>query len=212
MNRLPDHRGLQDTQTILKMYLEQVIREGDIVIDATAGRGRDTLFLARCVGVTGKVFAFDIQEEAILATRELLENFGLADRVELLHKSHTSIADHVHDRVKAVVFNLGYLPGGGNRIITQAATTVEAVQQGLTLLEEKGIIALTVYRGHEGGQDESQKLTSFLSGLSKKDFSVVQGIYLNQGELSPYWIMIQKNRRTIDENPPSEKDPGTDSE
>jgi len=188
-----------------------MIREGDVVVDATAGRGRDTLFLAECVGRKGKVYAFDIQAEAIHATRELLTAAGVAERVELFQASHTSIAGHVQQKIKAAVFNLGYLPGSGNKtIITRAATTIEAVKQIMPLLEEKGVVALTVYRGHEGGLAESQSLTCFLSRLPRQDFSVIQGIYINQGELSPYWILIQKNRRSVDENPPSKQDPGAD--
>ncbi len=150
------------------------------------------MFLARCVGVEGKVFAFDIQEEAIKVTRGLLIEQKMFDRVKLLHESHSKIASYISGGVKAVIFNLGYLPGSDKKITTQADITVQAVAQALNLLLEKGIIAITVYRGHDGGPEESLALINFLSGLSKKDFSVLQGIYLNQGEFSPYWIMIQK--------------------
>ncbi len=30
--------------------------------------------------------------------------------------------------------------------------------------------------------------------LPKQDYSVLEGRYLNQGEKSPYWVMVQKNR------------------
>ncbi len=43
-----------------------------ILCGCYSGAGRDTLFLARCVGNTGKVFAFDIQAEAVKATQQLL--------------------------------------------------------------------------------------------------------------------------------------------
>jgi hypothetical protein len=71
------------------------------------------------------------------------------------------------------------------------------------------LIVITVYRGHAGAQEESQALIRYLSRLPKKDFGVLQGIYPNQGETSPYWIIIQKHRRLADENPPSKKNPGT---
>ena len=44
--------------------LRPLIRPGDLVIDATAGNGHDTLFLAECVGPAGKVLAFDVQAAA----------------------------------------------------------------------------------------------------------------------------------------------------
>jgi methylase of polypeptide subunit release factors len=187
-------RGIDDTQTLINHTLQRVIQEGDIVVDATAGRGKDTVFLAQCVGQAGKVYAFDIQEEAIRATKDLLQERGLFDRVLLLQKNHSEMGPLIPDQVKAIVFNLGYLPGSNKQIVTRAETTIEAVRQGLDRLTHRGILALTVYRGHEGGLDESQKLTNYLSLLPKKDFSVIQGIYLNQGEQSPFWIMIQKNR------------------
>ena len=37
-----------------------MLHHGDIAINATAGNGRDTLFLLQCVGTTGRIFAFDI--------------------------------------------------------------------------------------------------------------------------------------------------------
>lgn len=192
MNRSSQHRGIQDTQTILRDQLMRSIMPGDLVIDATAGRGRDTLFLAQCVGENGRVFAFDIQEEALLVTQTLLEEHHLLDRVELVHESHSEISQFVPQGIKAAVFNLGYLPGSTRVITTRPETTVQAVKQSLGLLTENGIVALTVYRGHEGGLGESKAIIDFLTLLPKKDFSVLQGIYLNQGELSPYWIMIQK--------------------
>ena len=41
-------------------------------IDATAGKGRDTALLCRLTGENGRVLAFDVQEDAVRQTRELL--------------------------------------------------------------------------------------------------------------------------------------------
>ena len=46
-----------------------VLHDGDTTIDATAGNGHDTLMLARLVGESGRVIAFDVQSDAIIATR-----------------------------------------------------------------------------------------------------------------------------------------------
>ena len=51
-----------------KIYLENIINEDDVVIDATMGNGYDTVYLAKKVGPKGKVYAFDVQEEAIKST------------------------------------------------------------------------------------------------------------------------------------------------
>ncbi len=37
------------------------VRTGDVVVDATCGNGLDSLWLARAVGRSGKLYAFDIQ-------------------------------------------------------------------------------------------------------------------------------------------------------
>ena len=194
-------RGIQDIQSVIKDYLKKTISVGDIVVDATAGLGRDTLFLAQCVGAEGKVYAFDIQEQAIEATRELLRRFNMMSNVELLHESHSNIPNRVPNGVKAVMFNLGYLPGSTSKIITTPETTIKALEGALDVLASNGIITIVVYRGHEGGLRESLALIDFLSNIPKKDFCVLQGNYLNQGETSPYWIMIQKTRRIANESP-----------
>ncbi len=193
MNRIAE-RGLQNIQTMQRVYLKDMIQVGDTVVDATAGRGRDTVFLADCVGPTGRVYAFDIQEEALTATRELLTQQGLFDRVDLISDSHTELLQYVPNKVTAVVFNLGYLPGSDHRITTKSSTTLEAVEVAVQILKRNGVICLTVYTGHGGGLQESETLLNYFSALPKKDFSVFQGRYMNQGELSPYWIIVQKNR------------------
>ena len=56
-------------ETILEFshrLLKTAAQEGDTVIDATVGNGHDTIILAHLVGDQGKVFGFDIQEQAIV--------------------------------------------------------------------------------------------------------------------------------------------------
>lgn len=191
-------RGIQDIQSMQRVYLKTIIQPGDMVVDATAGLGRDTVFLANCVGTQGRVYAFDIQEEALTATSALLKEQALSPRVDLILASHTELSQYVPNGVKAVIFNLGYLPGSDHQVTTKASTTLEAIKVAIKLLKHKGIIWLTVYRGHDSGMEESQALINHFSSLPKKDFSVFQGSYINQGELSPYWIIIQKNREDIE--------------
>ena len=54
-----------------KKLLKEVIDKNSIVVDATAGNGNDTLFLAKTPAK--KVFAFDVQNKAITNTNDLLE-------------------------------------------------------------------------------------------------------------------------------------------
>ena len=56
-------------------YFISLLKEGDVAIDATAGNGYDTLKLCKAVGNSGKVYAFDIQKDAI-------ENANKSKRLE----------------------------------------------------------------------------------------------------------------------------------
>lgn len=133
-----------------------VLREGDVAIDATAGNGHDTVFLANLVGEAGRVIAFDVQEQAITSTRERLTTEGLLERVKLVHGSHGSIPEHAPaSSVSAVMFNLGYLPGADHAVITRTAETLLALKSALTTLKPGGILTIVCYPGHEGGDEES---------------------------------------------------------
>ena len=72
-----------------KELLKTAAGEGDIVIDATMGNGHDTHFLAELVGESGHVYAFDIQEAALMNTAERLGN-EYKDRVTLIQKAMMS--------------------------------------------------------------------------------------------------------------------------
>ena len=93
--------------------LRQVVQPGDTVIDATLGNGHDTCMLAELVGENGRVIGFDVQPSAVESTRRALLEQGLLDRCELHCTGHQRIAEHVKVPVRAAVFNLGWLPGGG---------------------------------------------------------------------------------------------------
>ena len=125
---------LKSARYLAADILRRAVKNGDTVIDATMGNGHDTLFLCSLVGETGKVYAFDIQRDAVEATRSRLTAAGMADRAELLCIGHEKMAGKVPGPVKAVVFNLGWLPGGDHQITTRTETTLQAVRQALELL------------------------------------------------------------------------------
>ena len=92
---------------IIQKVLREHIRPGDICIDATAGRGRDTLFLAELVGENGKVTAFDIQEEAVDSTRALLREHGMENRARVILDSHSNMTAYAEPgTVSAITFRL----------------------------------------------------------------------------------------------------------
>ena len=76
-----------------KYFILQHISEGDTVVDFTMGNGNDTLFLSRAVGDKGRVFAFDIQEEALASTRKLLEDSAAPENYTLICASHHRVKE-----------------------------------------------------------------------------------------------------------------------
>ncbi len=181
-----------DPITVSHQWLSEVISEGMITVDATAGNGYDTVFLAAKVGDKGKVYAFDIQEAAINATEQRLLKAGLANRVNLIHAGHENLKSFVVSPINAMIFNLGYLPGSNKNIVTQAKTTLEALQAGMDLLLPEGLIVLTVYIGHPGGYEEWLELEKYLKSLSKNLWNVIMLKFLNRHSKTPFNIFIQR--------------------
>lgn len=142
--------------------VSRVLGAGQWAIDATVGNGRDTLFLAQCVGPGGKVWGFDIQEAALAKARLLLQEHGVDKRVELIQANHAAMDNHLprelKGRIRAVMFNLGYLPGGDKSIITKPAETIKALNSALSLVAPGGILSVVSYIGHAGGGEEYEAI------------------------------------------------------
>lgn len=174
------------------LFMGRFLQPGDSAVDATCGNGHDTLFLARLVGSTGRVWAFDIQEPAIRATERRLDEAGMNGRVELILGGHESMAAHVPAPVRGVIFNLGYLPGGERDTITQAETTRAALDQALELLLPSGILAVTVYPGHDGGDREERMLREWSSLLPQRSFHSWRMGQVNTPSSAPHLFLAQK--------------------
>ncbi len=151
-------------------HWEQYLRPGDWALDATAGTGRDTVALARMVQPQGRVFAIDIQEIALRQTSQALAKEGLLGNASLLSGDHSHLRELLPcrslSRFRLICFNLGYLPGGDHGVITNARTTLLALQESKPLLANGGILSVMVYRGHAGATAEATAVESFFSNLS----------------------------------------------
>lgn len=184
---------VQPVVDMIHTYLTQLVAPGDAVIDATAGNGHDTLFLADLVGNAGTVYAFDVQEIALTKTAQRLREAGLASRVATICDNHMRIPFYVKEPVKAAVFNLGYLPGGDHRITTQADDTVRAVAAALSLLAVDGAVLIALYGGHENGQAERAALQTYIRSLPVRDYRVAETSFPNC-QKAPICIAIEKVR------------------
>ena len=185
-------RHLPSILAFAQDLLRQALQPGDHALDATAGNGHDTLLLAQCVGEQGRVYAFDIQEQALAATRNRLQQAGLLSRVTLIADSHAHLRQHVPPCLQAAVFNLGYLPGSCKSVVTKAASTINALEQTLDLLLPGGLIIVVVYSAHPGGQAESQALQEWLQCLSPDIAVAARYALLNQRGSPPYVLALEK--------------------
>ncbi|MEK4627567.1 class I SAM-dependent methyltransferase [Solibacillus sp. FSL R7-0682] len=181
-------RVIQYAQTLLKMS----ITEGDIAVDATAGNGHDTLFLANLVGDEGYVYAFDVQKEAVDATLHRLLDNALEHRAIVLKDGHENVSKYVTKPVAGAIFNLGYLPGSNHDLVTKPNTTIQAIESLLKLLKVGGIIVLVVYHGHEGGKEERDAIIHFVSELPQKYVHVLRYEFINQKNEPPFIIALEK--------------------
>ncbi|WP_371811513.1 class I SAM-dependent methyltransferase [Sporosarcina sp. Te-1] len=176
-----------------KRLIGNTVIPGETVVDATAGNGNDTLFLAEQVGPDGHVYAFDIQQAALDATKERLGE--LNDRVTLLLDSHANVDVHIDRTIGGAMFNLGYLPYSEDlSIVTKAESTIMAIEKLLGLLKPGGIITISVYDGHTGGEEERDALLAFVKKIHQADVHVIRYELLNQRKNPPFLIALEKVR------------------
>lgn len=179
---------------IIHRVISEKVQPGDICIDATAGRGNDTLFLAKLVGETGHVTAFDIQQDAVDSTRELLAANGMSDRADVLLKSHSEMDEVTEENtVSCITFNFGWLPKGDHNVFTNKSTSIPAIEKGLKLLKSGGVMTLIIYYGRETGFEERDALLEYLPTIDSSRFTVIEMPFVNRPNCPPIPILILKD-------------------
>lgn len=184
---------LRNARHLAADYMQRTIRHGDAVVDATMGNGKDTLFLCELVGESGHVYGFDVQQEAVERTRARVEEAGFAPRTTLLLAGHETMKAHVPQGVRAVMFNLGWLPGAQHAVTTLTETTLKAAQAACELIAPGGIVTICVYPGHEEGTRELAALDAFAAALPVRTYNVLRHHFLNAPAHTPQLFLIQKN-------------------
>ncbi len=179
---------------IIKRVISENVREGDICIDATAGRGNDTLFMAQLVGESGHVTAFDIQQDAVDSTKKLLEENGVSHRADVLLKSHSEM-DAIFDEgsVSCITFNFGWLPKGDHSVSTKKETSIEAIEKGLRLLKKDGIMTLIIYYGRDTGFEERDAILEYLPTIDSEKYTVLEMPFVNRPNCPPIPIIIMRD-------------------
>ena len=168
------------------------LREGDLAIDATAGNGHDTVYLATRVGESGKVISIDIQKSAIESTRSLLSKKTLFDRVTLLLGDHSIILEQLlkeyKESVSTVVFNLGYLPGSDKSVKTDAASTISALEASAMLLRPSGMLCVTTYSAHLGGEVEATTVKEWMSSKESSGWHIKSHVPVSRNLPPVLWL------------------------
>ena len=183
----------KNTLDMIHEFLREEVRPGALCIDATAGKGRDTALLCELAGDGGRVIAMDIQPAAVEATSALLRQRGFQAQVVL--DSHAHMGNYAEaESVDCIVFNLGRLPGGDPHIVTQAESTLQAIESGLTLLKPGGVMTIGLYYGKENGYTEKEAVLRFLKTVDDRSFSVLCCDFCNRRHDPPMPIFIWKEQ------------------
>ena len=188
-----------DLTGLHKHFILEHVKEGDTVVDFTMGNGNDTLFLSKTVGEEGHVFAFDIQEEALVSTRAHLQESGAPENYTLICASHHRVKEFVKTPIKGGMFNLGYLPRSGKKsVTTMRETTMPAVEAAIELLAPDGVLIVAIYPGHKEGELEGDMLREYFKTLSRFRICASEFHILNS-PTSPYFFLVEKSEK-IHEN------------
>lgn len=163
-----------------------------ICVDATAGTGKDTLFLCQLSEENGHIYSMDIQEEALKQARERINRAGYEGKVTWIHDGHEHMDQYVTEEVDLIMFNLGYLPGGDHSKATRYETTMEAVMKGLDLLRSGGLMTLMIYSGGDSGFEERDALLPFLKNLDHRQYTVILEPFYNKPNTPPLPVYILK--------------------
>ncbi|XP_057765261.1 uncharacterized protein LOC130986016 [Salvia miltiorrhiza] len=191
--------GKKKATEVAHAVWKNVVRKGDMVIDATCGNGYDTLAMLRLVADDegrGRVFAMDLQKSALESTSSLLDRSLTPHQrglVELYAMCHTKMEDLVPSgaAVRLVAFNLGYLPGGDKKIKTESETTLVALEAAKRILARGGLISILAYVGHFGGREEFEKVRSFAAELDVDNWVCCTLQMLNRPS-APVLVLLSK--------------------
>jgi predicted methyltransferase len=154
---------------LVQEILRPLIRVADLVIDATAGNGHDTLFLAECVGETGRVL------------------------VEFFLESHAAIATRAAPASVAVVmFNLGYLPGEDHDLTTEATETVAALNAAAAVLKGGGVLSIICYPGHPAGALEAAAVEAWVAMRTAEGWRAARYGGIGTRRPAPFLLLLVK--------------------
>lgn len=181
---------MTDLLALQKQFILSHLRPGGVAVDYTMGNGHDTLFLSQTVGNDGKVYAFDVQKEALDSTRSLLEKENAPENYTLILDSHHNADKYVAEKVNAGMFNLGWLPGSDRSVTTKRETTLPAIMGAIERMAPDSIVLVAVYPGHPEGDAEGKMISEYLSTLDRHHYMCAIFRIMNS-PTSPFFFIIE---------------------
>lgn len=180
-----------DLLELQKYFIRAHLHEGGSAVDFTMGNGHDTAFLSETVGANGSVTAFDIQPGALASTAKRLRDSNCPENWRLICASHHLANRYVSEPINAGMFNLGYMPGSGNKALTTIReTTLPAVENALSMLGRDSILMVAVYPGHPEGEAEGEELQKYFAQISRYKFCIAKFQMCNS-PASPYFMIAE---------------------
>lgn len=174
-----------------KNFLLPHIKKGGVAADFTMGNGHDTLWLSQAIGADGRLYAFDIQPQALENTRALLRSEGASENYTLILDSHSNAEHYITEKICAGMFNLGFLPGGDKTLTTKRETTLAAIRAAVSLLDDDGALLIAVYPGHEEGRIEGELIEKELATYDRRQICASKFKIVNS-PTSPFFFLVER--------------------
>lgn len=172
---------------------QQVVKPGDVIVDATCGNGKDALFLAQLLQGKGRLVVYDIQQEALDRAKNHFDNHLLIEErriIEMKLCSHEYIQE---EGAKLFHYNLGYLPNGDKQITTCRASTIASIQKALELVSPSGVVSIVCYPGHEEGAEELLCVDQLAVNLDPSKWEVCTHYSVNRKK-APRLFLFRKRQ------------------
>lgn len=175
---------MERISSIAHRILLEALKADAIVVDLTMGNGNDTLFACQHFK---HVYAFDVQIEALQKTQEKCKAYT---NLTLHHASHADLSQYIFEPVNAYIFNGGYLPHSASTLTTHSDSSLSAFSQAISLLKQEGLLVLSFYRKHPGGQAEYEVCSDGLN--QNKNIHLERMFHYDNDPLSPILLVFKK--------------------
>ena len=128
------------------------------------------------------------------ATNARLQSVGLAHVGHAVRADHAGLADILkkEGRPCAVMFNLGYLPGGSHALFTTPRSSLPAMDAALAALVRGGALTVCAYSGGLQGTTERDAVLSWARVLAPQAYQVDIRLFEHEAGNPPVAVCIEK--------------------